>query len=117
MEIVLEATNFATLVSSAQLVITGEGRTDFQTAFGKAPVGVAKIAKKYQVPTICLAGSLGKGHEEVLKEGIDGLMSTVPGPMTLEACFDCGVELIELGAARLCRMLQVGILIGKNSHL
>lgn len=111
-EIVLEAVDFASLVSSAQLVITGEGQTDFQTAFGKAPVGVAKIAQKYQVPTICLAGCLGEGHEEVLKEGIDGLMSTVPRAMSLEECFESGPALIEQGAARLCRILQVGMRIG-----
>ena len=113
-EIVLEATDFASLVSSAQLLITGEGRTDFQTAFGKAPVGVAKIAQKYQVPTICLAGCLGKGHEDVLREGIDALMSTVPGSLTLEECMQGGAMLIELGAARLCRILQVGMRIGEN---
>jgi glycerate kinase len=115
-EIILESTNFAALVSSAQLVITGEGRTDFQTAFGKAPVGIAKIAQKYEVPTICLAGCLGKGHEDVLKEGIDGLMSTVPGPMTLEECVKSGAKLIELGAARLCRIIQIGMKIGEKSH-
>lgn len=114
-EIVLEATDFASLVSSARLVITGEGRTDFQTAFGKAPVGVAKIAQAYQVPTICMAGCLGQGHEDVLKEGIDGLMSTVPGPMTLDDCFAGGADLIEQAAARLCRIVKVGMRIGKNS--
>ncbi|MBP2629550.1 MAG: glycerate kinase [Firmicutes bacterium] len=115
-EIVLEATDFASLVSSAHLVITGEGRTDFQTAFGKAPVGVAKIAQAYKVPTICMAGCLGQGHETVLKEGIDGLMSTVPGPMTLEDCFASGAGLIEQAAARLCRIVKVGMRIEKNSR-
>lgn len=108
-EIVLEATNFESVVKSAQLVITGEGRTDFQTAYGKAPVGVAKLAKKYNVPVLCIAGSLGIGHEEVLKQGIDGLMSIVPGPMTLDECIECGAELIEMGTKRLCQIVKVGM--------
>ncbi len=49
-EIVLEAVGFADLVEDAAFVVTGEGRTDFQTAFGKAPVGVAKLAKRFGIP-------------------------------------------------------------------
>ncbi|MBP2628841.1 MAG: glycerate kinase [Firmicutes bacterium] len=108
-EIVLMTTGFESLVKSAQLVITGEGRTDFQTAFGKAPVGVAKLAKKYNVPTLCLAGGLGQGYEDVLEQGIDGLMSTVPGPIALDECIERGAEFIEMGAKRLCQIVKVGM--------
>ena len=108
-EIVLETTGFESLVKTAQLVITGEGRTDFQTAFGKAPVGVAKLAKKYNVPTVCIAGGLGQGHEDVFLQGIDGLMSTVPGPMSLEECIEWGAELIEKATKRLCQLIKVGM--------
>lgn len=52
-EIVLEATGFEEKVKQADLEITGEGRTDFQTAHGKAPVGVARLAQKHRVPTLC----------------------------------------------------------------
>lgn len=110
-EIVLIATGFESLVSTAQLVITGEGRTDFQTAFGKAPVGVAKLAKKYKVPTLCLAGGLGQGYEDVLQQGIDGLMSTVPGPMSLAECIEGGEKFIEMATKRLCQILKVGMLL------
>ena len=107
-EVVLEATHFDELVKNADLVITGEGRTDFQTAFGKAPVGVAKAAKKFGVPVICLSGGLGSGHEDVLEHGIDGLTSVVPMPMSLEECMERGAELIENATARLCRLIKVG---------
>ena len=113
-EIVLEATNFTELIKSAQLVVTGEGRTDFQTVFGKAPVGIAKIAQKHQVPTICIAGCLGEGHEGVLKAGIDGLMSITTGPMTLESCMQNGKELITQAAARACQMIQIGMKIKQH---
>jgi glycerate kinase len=116
-EIVLETTGFESLIKSAQFVITGEGRTDFQTAFGKAPVGVAKLAKQYNVSTLCLSGGLGQGYEDVLDQGIDGLMSTVPGPMSLDECIENGPQLIEMGAKRLCQVIKVGMKIGemKNS--
>lgn len=107
-EIVLEITKFSQLVANAQLVITGEGRTDFQTAFGKAPVGVAKLAKQYDVPVICLSGGLGTGADDVLEHGIDGLMSVVPQPMTLKECMDNGSALIEAAAARLCSIIKIG---------
>lgn len=113
-EIVLETTGFDELVADADLIITGEGRTDFQTAFGKAPVGVAKIAKKYGKPVVCLSGGLGQGHEDVLCQGIDSVMSCVPQPMPLEECMECGAALVEAATERLCRLVQVGMQIKQN---
>lgn len=110
-EVVLEATKFDQLVSRADLVITGEGRTDFQTAYGKAPVGVAKAAKAFGVPVICLSGGLGEGHEDVLAHGIDGVSSVVPMPMSLEECMEQGAELVEAATMRACRLIKVGMSI------
>ena len=107
-EIVLEATGFEAMVTDADLVITGEGRTDAQTAMGKAPVGVAAVAQRHQVPVVCLSGGLGDGADEVLSRGIGAVASIVPQPMSLEACVSQGAELIEAAAARVCRLLQVG---------
>jgi glycerate kinase len=108
-EIVMEATGFAGMAATAQLVITGEGLTDFQTAHGKAPVGIARVAKQHKVPVVCLAGGLGEGAEDVYDQGIDALMSIVPQPMTLEQCMTHGEALIEAAAERLCRLIRVGM--------
>ncbi len=108
-EIVLEATGFEDLVRGAALVITGEGRTDAQTAMGKAPVGVAAVARRHRVPVICLSGGLGEGADEVLGHGIDALASIVPAPMPLEACISQGAHLLEAAAARVCRLVKVGL--------
>ncbi|VBB05381.1 glycerate kinase [Lucifera butyrica] len=108
-EIVLEAAQFSILVQHADLVITGEGATDFQTAHGKAPVGVARIAAASGVPVVCLSGGLGEGCEAVLAQGIDGLMSIVPRPMSLDDCIARAGELVETAAARLCRLVRVGM--------
>ncbi|WP_257304954.1 glycerate kinase [Geothrix campi] len=107
--IVLETTGFEALVQGADLVITGEGRTDFQTAMGKAPVGVAAVAKRHGVPVICIAGGLGDGADDVLGHGIDALATTVPQPMTLEDCMGQGAALVEAAAARACRLVKVGM--------
>jgi glycerate kinase len=107
-EIVLETTGFDGRVRDADLVVTGEGRTDFQTAMGKAPVGVAAAAKRHGVPVICLAGGLGDGADDVLSKGIDAVASTVPAPMTLADAVAGGAALVEAAAARACRLVNVG---------
>jgi glycerate kinase len=105
-EIVLDAVDFSEVVKEAAFVITGEGRTDFQTAFGKAPVGVAKVAKQFNVPVFCLSGGLGEGSDDVLAQGIDAVMSICDRPMTLEECMNAGDVLIESGSTRLCRIIK-----------
>ena len=110
-EIVLEAVKFADVVKEAAFVITGEGRTDFQTAYGKAPVGVAKVAKQFGVPVFCISGGLGDGADDVLAQGIDATMSICSRPLSLEECMRDGATLIEEAAARLCRILQAKVTI------
>ena len=105
-EIVLDAVGFADVVKHAAFVVTGEGSTDFQTAYGKAPVGVAKVAKQFAVPVFCLSGGLGKGADDVLEQGIDAVISICDKPMTLEECMSAGDVLIEAGAVRLCRIIK-----------
>ena len=105
-EIVLDAVGFSDIVRDADFVITGEGRTDFQTAFGKAPVGVAKVAKTHGVPVFCISGGLGEGADDVLAQGIDAVMSICDRPLSLEECMAAGAQLIEPAAARLCRIVM-----------
>ena len=104
-EIVLEALDFSRLVKDADFVITGEGRTDFQTAFGKAPVGVARAAAKYDVPVFCLSGALGPGADDVLAHGIAAVLSICDVPMTLSEAMASAEILIENAAVRLCRII------------
>jgi glycerate kinase len=107
-EIVLESTGFEEKVRDADLVLTGEGRTDAQTAMGKAPVGVAKVAKRHGVPVVCVSGGLGDGAEDVLAEGIDAVVDMIPAPMALEEAMARAAELLEAGAERACRLLALG---------
>ncbi|AEE13993.1 glycerate kinase [Thermodesulfobium narugense DSM 14796] len=114
-KLVLEITNFDNIVKDADLVITGEGNTDFQTVFGKAPIGVAKAAKKYNIPVVCISGGLSEGYESVYESGIDAIISISTGPLSLEECMLNGSNLLKSATKRLIRTLNVGMLIEKRS--
>ncbi len=92
-QIILKETKLETYVKTADIVITGEGRLDGQTAMGKAPVGVAKLAKKYGIPVLDFAGSVTKDAMECNKNGIDAFFPILRGVTTLE-------EAMEPSAAR-----------------
>lgn len=83
-ELVLRYSAFQQHCQNADWVITGEGRLDAQSCFGKTPVGVAKEAKKQGAKVVALVGSLGAGYEAVYSEGIDAVFSIVPGVCELE---------------------------------
>lgn len=85
-ECILEATGAEAAFQQADLVLTGEGRLDAQSAMGKVPVGVAACAKKYQVPVLAFVGCLGEGAEAVLDHGITAFYAVQkPGQSTEEA--------------------------------
>jgi glycerate kinase len=113
-DIVLEAMKFEQLAQEADLVLTGEGRTDFQTAFGKAPVGVAAVAKRFNKVVVCLSGGLGQGADDVLDHGIDALMSVVPSPISLQECMVSAYKLVEQASFRLGCALKAGMELERN---
>lgn len=83
-KIVLEETELESYVKGADVVVTGEGRLDFQTAMGKAPVGVAGLAKKFDIPVLAFAGSVTKDATECNNNGIDAFFPILRGISTLE---------------------------------
>lgn len=76
-DIMTHAVGLEDLVKDANLVITGEGRLDSQSVNGKVPVGVARIAKKYELPVVAIAGALGDDIEDVYRHGIDCAFDSV----------------------------------------
>ena len=82
-ELILDAVGLEEELSGADVVVTGEGRLDFQTAMGKAPVGVARLAKKYNAKVIAFAGSVTKEATACNKEGIDAFFPILRGVCTL----------------------------------
>lgn len=87
-KIVLEETQLETYIEHADIVVTGEGRMDEQTAMGKAPIGVAKLAKKHQVPVIAFAGSVAKEAVKCNESGIDAFFPILRNIVTLEEAMD-----------------------------
>lgn len=87
-QIVLEQSGMEKAIRDADLVITGEGRLDGQTAMGKAPVGVAALAKKYGKPVIAFCGCLGPGAEDCKARGIDAYFCITPPDMPQEQAMD-----------------------------
>lgn len=83
-EIVLEETNLEKYIKDADFVVTGEGRLDRQTAMGKAPVGVAKLAKRYGKPVIAFAGSVTEDANTCNDNGIDAFFPILRKITTLE---------------------------------
>lgn len=82
--IVLEETRLEDYLRDADLVITGEGRLDGQTAMGKAPIGVAELAKKYGKPVLAFAGSVAEDAGICNQNGIDAYFPILQGVSTLE---------------------------------
>lgn len=87
------------------LVITGEGGINSQTAAGKVPVGVARRAKKYNLPVIALVGSIGEGAEEVHEHGVDAFFSLTPGPVTLADAMENAGEYLTRLAEQCIRII------------
>jgi len=83
-QLVLRETDLEAYIGEADIVLTGEGRLDGQTAFGKAPVGVASAAKKYDKPVIALAGCVERDAFACHAVGIDAYFPIVRGAVSLQ---------------------------------
>lgn len=112
-DIMIDAVNLRKRMKDATLVITGEGQLDFQTAFGKTPVGVAKVAKTYDIPVIAIAGSIGEGAKNVYAEGIDAMLGIAQTPMSLADAVSDAVLLIADTAEQAARLLSIGDITSK----
>ena len=87
-KIILEETRLEEYIKNADLVVTGEGRLDYQTAMGKAPIGVAELSKKHNKKVIAFAGSVTDDATVCNEKGIDAYFSIMQGVSTLEEALD-----------------------------
>ncbi|MGB1801123.1 MAG: glycerate kinase [Gammaproteobacteria bacterium] len=107
-DIVIEATELDKHLKGADLVITGEGRVDFQTAFGKTPSGVAKAARKHRVLTVAIGGGITDDANGVFAYGIDGLESACARDMTLDVAMSHSKAHLANAAERVVRLILIG---------
>ena len=103
---VLDLVGFDTLLEKADLVVTGEGRIDWQSAHGKVVAGVGKRCRKAGKPCIAIVGGMGEKAEDMLSL-VDSIVPTVQGPCSLEFAMGHAEELYESAALRTFRLLKV----------
>jgi len=105
--IVIENTALEEKLKDANLVITGEGMIDYQTQYGKTPYGVAKLAQKYNIPVIAIAGGIGRDAEELYLKGFDSIFSIVDKPMCLEEAMKNSELLLQKTTERIMKVINI----------
>lgn len=105
---VLDLVKFGELIKGADLIITGEGRVDGQSACGKVVHGIANYAKNAVVPVVVIAGSIGEGSEAVYPLGVNTLLALPESPCSLNDCIDNAKELVEKAADRVFSLIKIG---------
>lgn len=92
--------------SKFDLIITGEGQIDNQTTSGKLPVRIARLGKKYDVPTVAVVGSIGDVSDEIYKSGIVSIFSIIDKPMSLEEAYAVSDKLLLNCVIRIMRLMK-----------
>ncbi len=110
-ELVMAQTALEGKLASADLVLTGEGRIDAQTGFGKTALGVARRASEASVPCIAIGGGVEPEGIEALAAVGAVVVPVVEAPMTLEAAMAAGTEPLERCAERVARLVSIGAVL------
>ena len=107
-DIITEKIELENEINGSDYVITGEGRIDFQSAMGKTPSGVAKLAKKYGIPVIAIGGSVDDEIGNIYDCGITAAFSIIDSPMTLGEAMDTknAQRLVEKTAEQIFRLIK-----------
>lgn len=108
-EIIINVVNLIKQVENADLIITGEGRMDSQTAQGKTPAGVAKVAKYFNKPVIAIVGSLKEDYEVVYDIGIDAVFPILHQVENLDITLKKGKENLISTAQNIARLCQLTV--------
>lgn len=114
-ETVLDLIDFDSLLEEVSLVVTGEGRTDWQSCFGKVMQGIGMRCKRKSIPAVALVGAMGEGAEKIYDFGICSMMTTVNGVMELDKALENAEELYYGGALRMFRFIKTGMGIEKKA--
>ena len=108
-ETVLDLIDFDGLLEGTDLVVTGEGRIDWQSAFGKVPSGIGMRCKAKGVPAVAIVGGMGNGAEKIYDFGVESIIPTINGAMDIEEALERAEELYANAADRTFRMIRVGM--------
>jgi glycerate kinase len=102
--IVIDASGLAAKVAGADLVLTGEGQIDRQTAYGKTISGVARTAQAAGVPVVAVVGSIADGVDNLYDIGVTSMFTLVPGPISLDEAMTNGKPMIANATERVLRL-------------
>lgn len=108
-DLILDRIGFDQQVADTDLVITGEGRIDGQSIFGKVPVGIGKRCLHQKAKVIVLAGALGPEVERVYDYGIDVIFPTIDRPMSYDEVMANPSGLLDAAVDRLFRIIRLGM--------
>ncbi|MEJ7654094.1 MAG: glycerate kinase, partial [Chloroflexia bacterium] len=114
-EVVMRFLDLDDRLGETDLVITAEGAVDFQTPRGKIPAEVADRARKYGVPVIALAGTLGRDYQLNYEHGIAAMASILVAPVSLAEAIENAGPLLEDCAERVVRLICVGQQLGQRT--
>lgn len=106
--LVSELVGLENKICEAGLVITGEGGINHQTIYGKTPICVAKIAQKYQIPVIAVAGRLSGNYQAVYEHGITAVFSILSEITSLETALEVGYKNIRNTAKNIAAVIKIG---------
>ncbi len=106
-QVVSEIVNLKRKIKWADYIITGEGKIDYQTQYGKTPFGVAKMVKKYSKTVIAIAGTLENRYEELYQKGFDLILPIIEKPMTIEQAIQEAPVLLQRSGKRIARILSL----------
>ncbi|PHM62774.1 glycerate kinase [Xenorhabdus ishibashii] len=106
-EIVIETLQLEEAIQGADLVITGEGRLDSQTIYGKTPIGVARVAKKFGIPTIALVGGMSRDYHVVHQHGLDAVFSIIPEACSLADALANGADNLQVTARNIAAIWAI----------
>ena len=106
-DMVIEYTGLEEKIKDCDFVFTGEGSIDSQTIYGKTPIGVAKLAKKYNKPVIAFAGKIGEGVENLYDNGINSIIGILPEICTLEEALKDGNKNMEKAVENIARIIKL----------
>lgn len=116
-DVLLELNNFEEKLDSTDIVITGEGKTDYQSACGKVIHGIARKCKKHNVPVLVISGSLGEEINQLYSMGVSGMEASVCNIISLNNAMDNAEKYLCYAAERVLRVLKTGMELVQNEKI
>ena len=108
-DLVIKYSNLEEYIKTCDMVFTGEGSIDFQTQYGKTPIGVAELSKKYNKPVIALSGKVGDNIGVLYEKGIDAVFGIMKGVSTIEEALAMGKQNVEDTAFNIINLISLSI--------